>query len=260
MEKLKFRRSLIRKKASEVERSTLHGHEPCSALVHGFTLIELLVVIAIIAILAAMLLPALSKAREKARQAVCMSNLKQIGNGLAMYFQDFDGFGPPAKDYTRPPDGAAWIADSEWYYALIPYMGGVGAVRGKGIYYCPSFSEKNRLYTCSSGPYNGLEFYAKYGINHYVVGYGDGSRGGAYAPSPSDPKCFEHPSDDVLVGESTHAYFGHTGSNYGGTYVHHNGGANFLALDGHVEWTRQENFQVRWCKAPGTYENNYYCR
>src|SRR5262245_281422 len=70
----------------------------------GFTLIELLVVIAIIAILAAILFPVCAQAREKARSITCLSNFKQLGSGVLMYMQDYDGAYPLAW-YGKPQYG-----------------------------------------------------------------------------------------------------------------------------------------------------------
>jgi prepilin-type N-terminal cleavage/methylation domain-containing protein len=75
----------------------------------GFTLIELLVVIAIIAILAAILFPVFAQAREKARSAACLSNLKQMGTALQMYGQDYDEGLPPWND-CYSVEGAAGAA------------------------------------------------------------------------------------------------------------------------------------------------------
>src|ERR1041385_4414144 len=76
--------------------------------VNAFTLIELLVVIAIIAILAAILFPVFAQAREKARQATCQSNMKQIGVAWALYAQDYDEIGVPmwVKSNLGGNDGA----------------------------------------------------------------------------------------------------------------------------------------------------------
>jgi prepilin-type N-terminal cleavage/methylation domain-containing protein/prepilin-type processing-associated H-X9-DG protein len=99
----------------------------------AFTLIELLVVIAIIAILAAILFPVFAQARDKARQTACLSNLKQIGNGITMYAQDYDETMPQqAGDYAK----FLTTADTEpnWAKGIVPYT------KNTQIYVCPSAS------------------------------------------------------------------------------------------------------------------------
>jgi prepilin-type N-terminal cleavage/methylation domain-containing protein len=101
----------------------------------GFTLIELLVVIAIIAILAAILFPVFARARENARRASCLSNLKQIGLGMMMYVQDYDGRFPAAGWGTGEelpcPSGSGSCAAS-WPVRIYPYAKSVQ------VFNCPS--------------------------------------------------------------------------------------------------------------------------
>lgn len=119
-----------------------------------FTLIELLVVIAIIAILAAMLLPALQKARESGKRATCQSNLKQVFTGLSQYAFDFTYF-PAASPANLPENFNAYT----WQFKTAPYLGDnrtvtgwteASNIRNSGALKCPSLPIRGADYNCYS--------------------------------------------------------------------------------------------------------------
>ena len=110
----------------------------------GFTLIELLVVIAIIAILGAILFPVFAQARDKARQASCLSNEKQLGLAVTMYIQDYDEAFPTTGLYSVwdwSPNNILKSAPMYWAYRIQPYMKSIPSV------WCPS----------DSGSYDGYD-------------------------------------------------------------------------------------------------------
>lgn len=208
----------------------------------GFTLIELLVVIAIIAILAAILFPVFAKAREKARQASCASNVKQLMVGVLMYTQDYDEMLPTQwtdMNGNGTPDTGV---DGTWRSKVTPY------VKNPQIFQCPS----NRMTNTFDGRSNDHGMNGGYGPNdvHYAAGAPDPPTGQALAAIQDSSKC-------VFLGELTAGWAfsydpgGSPGDNahgliYGGTAsvqtaVPHNGGSNFGFVDGHVKWLKPTN-------------------
>jgi len=210
----------------------------------GFTLVELLVVIAIIAVLAAILFPVFSRAREKARQAACQSNLKQLTLAFLMYAQDWDETFPPAYYFA---DG--WTRQFSWDFSFDwsswPAKVGEGLItpytKNGQINQCPSFKGVETW----GWPYTG------YAYNTSYIGATpeDFAWGGCKRPRPASIGEIEEPVGTVLLADSAYCYNGQpAGNNYlrapsDGVYawigpnVHfrHNGAANVAFCDGHVK-------------------------
>ena len=234
----------------------------------GFTLIELLVVIAIIAILAAILFPVFAKAREKARQISCASNMKQLALGILQYNQDYDESMPT----TNTIWGGGWAGD------IYPY------VKSKGVYACPDDStdpggtQYSRVsyalnvnvlppYVDGSGSGYSGNYFTRAGspalsaqrspantvllfeIQKQVYldpsnqseqqsAIGDGAVGSNPNGSPSGGCGKGLDSSNCSAVYATGQIDGYNIPNWNGKLGVHTDGANYAALDGHVKFVR----------------------
>jgi len=222
----------------------------------GFTLIELLVVIAIIAILAAILFPVFAKAREKARQTQCLSNMRQLATAILMYANDWSGTMPFGVDSRVSPRYSCRVL-------IQPY------IKNVGIFHCPAAPAATRPYTGQDPDMNPSGQWYQSSIAVNVIH----SKGGSSTPEPPisptlrSPKLAQinAPGNTILLVDDNPSSFllwhpVHAAGRENATldtligtgddplnpdptanpWVRHNEGANYAFCDGHAKWFRPE--------------------
>jgi len=200
----------------------------------AFTLIELLVVIAIIAILAAILFPVFALAREKARQASCLSNFKQIGTGVMMYVQDWDETYPNNRLFTFPGGSEGNKLLVTWKTATQPY------VKNIDVYRCPSNRHNKQPDETKGDDAFGLPvFPISYAYNGSALWSAAVTK--TVIPLGSVPE----PARYLMLIESNAGYsdygiwgFADAGENGGSFFVHKSHQMQALFFDGHAKTTR----------------------
>jgi len=187
----------------------------------GFTLIELLVVIAIIAILAAILFPVFAKAREKARQSSCLSNIKQIGLALQQYVQDYDERWVPCYS-----GGAYWVA------LVAPY------VKNNQVFNCPSYSAGS--YPTNWGGMGGNHSWVQHNLPRHLGPF----RAACWhvrtrlGGGPLGLGDIQAPAECIALSDMYLATYGPVAGVQQPPQALHNEGSNFGFVDGHAKWMR----------------------
>lgn len=207
----------------------------------GFTLIELLVVIAIIAILAAMLLPALSRAKQRAKSLHCQNNLRQLGLATWMYSHDND---------DRLPASSHMSGNISWVASLLPYLGYKAATTSLGA--------ATNLYLCPMEKIGSGRIYS-YSVNDFLLNMPTPPANPTpivrrtQVPAPTDTLWMTESAEKLL--NEDHFHFagqladgeGYTPNIFAGQVIvrRHLGSANYLFLDGHVEGTKWGQVQPK---------------